>query len=321
MKGPNGSRVRSCGCSGILRVHSPWAFDVHGEFAASVIPMRLLRTAILTTGALVAFATNSLLCRFALGRGMIDPGSFTSVRLLSGTALLLVIVAVTKRGRIAVEGTWASGLFLAVYAATFSYAYISLTAGTGTLILFAGVQCTMILAAVWTGDRSGPLIWVGIAVALSGLVYLVLPDVRAASAAGATLMGCAGIAWALYSLRGRGASDPILETTGNFLRALPFVLIGSAVMSHSSEATWLGALLAATSGAVASGIGYVVWYAALRDLTTVQAAIVQLLVPVLTALGGVLFLSETMSLRLVVASVLILGGIALGFAGQRLFRR
>ena len=272
-----------------------------------------LRTASLTALALVAFAANSLLCRLALGASQIDAASYTSLRLLSGAVTLWVIAALSsprsrgpRRG-----GHWASAAMLFLYAVAFSFAYLSLDAGTGALILFAAVQVTMILAGFREGHRPNAPEWLGLVAAFGGLVYLVSPGLSAPAPVGSALMAAAGIAWGVYSLRGRGTRDPLADTAGNFARTVPFALVVSAAMSSQVGITPRGAWLAILSGAVASGLGYVIWYAALRGLTTTRAAIIQLSVLVLAAIGGVIFLAERFTFRLVVASVLILGGCAL----------
>ena len=282
--------------------------------------MTPLRTAILTALTLIAFAANSLMCRLALERALIDPGSFTSVRLTSGAVALAFLIAVSERGRIPLRGNWWSAFFLALYAIAFSFAYATLSAGTGALILFAGVQLTMLAAAMHAGERPGTIKWIGMVLAFSGLIYLLYPGLQTPSLIGAVLMGGAGIAWGFYSVRGRGATKPLLETAGNFLRAVPFALLVSAVTASDVRITSTGVWLAIVSGALASGVGYVVWYAALRGLKTSRAATAQLLVPVLAAIGGVIFLSESLTLRLALSTVLILGGVALGNAGATQFR-
>ena len=262
---------------------------------------------------MTAFAANSVLCRLALGSGAVDAASFTSVRIASGAAALLLISRLTAgQGRIA--GSWASAAMLFLYAVAFSFAYRSLPAGTGALILFGSVQATMILAGLRAGERPRAAEWVGLAVALAGLVYLVLPGVAAPSLVGSLLMALAGVAWGVYSLRGRGATDALSATTGNFLRAVPLTLLASALGFLAQERTHAsaqGVAWAVASGAVASGVGYVIWYAALRGLSATRAATVQLTVPVIAALGGVVFLAEEITLRLGIAAVLILGGVAL----------
>jgi drug/metabolite transporter (DMT)-like permease len=264
---------------------------------------------------LIAFAANSLLCRVALGRHLIDPVSFTTVRLASGAVALWFLLRAstgsfaapaTKASR----GTWGSGLALFVYAGAFSLAYLSLSTGTGALILFGMVQVTMLGAALKSGERPGLAQSIGIAAAILGLVYLVLPGISAPDPGGALLMAPAGVAWGVYSIRGRGATSPASMTAGNFLRSVPPALVASAVALPTIHGELAGLLLALVSGVVTSGLGYVLWYRALKNLTTTQASVVQLVVPVLAAFGGVVFLSEQVSTRLVAASALILGGVA-----------
>ncbi len=208
-------------------------------------------------------------------------------------------------------GSWFSAIALAAYGVGFSFAYVTLSTGTGALILFASVQVTMILFGLRAGERPGGLQWAGFVLALGGFVYLVSPGLRAPDPIGSGLMAVAGIGWGVYSVRGRGAADPIGTTTDNFIRSLPFVLVPSVVFLSDTSATTEGALLAVVSGSVTSGVGYVIWYAALKGLTTTKAAIVQLAVPVIAAAGGIVFLSEEPTIRLGAASVVILGGIAM----------
>ena len=276
-----------------------------------------LRTASLTSLALVAFAANSLLCRLALGAAQIDAASYTSLRLLSGAATLWAIVAFSRRSTAVPEGGgWISAAMLFLYAVAFSFAYLTIDAGTGALILFGAVQATMILAGFIEGHRPHTLEWVGLVSAFGGLVYLVSPGISAPAPFGSALMAVAGIAWGIYSLRGRGSGDPVVATAANFARAVPFALLVSLFLLADFEVTAAGAWLAVLSGALASGIGYVIWYAALKGLTTTRAAIVQLSVPVLAAIGGVLFLSEPITYRLLISSFVILGGVALAIRGQ-----
>ena len=275
-------------------------------------------TALYTSLAMVAFASNSLLNRLALGRESIDPVSYTTVRLVSGAITLWLIAALQKNSTgPRVGGTWISAAMLFLYAIAFSFAYLSLSAGTGALILFGTVQVTMILAALRSGERPQPLEWLGLLLALGGLVYLVLPGLEAPPLPSSALMMLAGIAWGIYSLRGRGYSSPLANTTGNFMRTVPFVLAVLLVSLPDVRLSSSGVLLGVLSGAVASGVGYVIWYAALRLLTATRAAIVQLSVPILAAWGGVAFLAEDITLRLILAAALILGGIALAIAGHR----
>ncbi len=268
--------------------------------------------------ALVAFAANSLLNRLALGRGIIDAASFSSIRLGSGAvALFLLRFSPTKKEMSLSEGNWVSAMALFLYAVTFSFAYINLNAGIGALILFGTVQVTMIIAALLLGERPHLLEWIGLALALSGLIYLILPGLQRPSLSGALLMSLAGISWGIYSLRGRGAKDPMGETAGNFLKTLPMVFLLSLILFRTIHLSLEGVLLAVTSGALTSGLGYVIWYAALKGLSATQAAMVQLSVPILAAGGGVVFLSEEVSLRLLLSGSFILGGIALAVAGAR----
>ncbi len=275
-------------------------------------------TALLTAFALIAFASNSILCRLALGPREIDAASFSLVRLASGATMLLLIRAATApRTRAAAPRTpWLSGLLLFLYAAPFSFAYVSLGAGTGALILFACVQATMLVGAIRSGERFNWLERAGLATALAGLTYLVFPGLSAPSPLGSALMAIAGISWGLYSLVGRNSADPIGDTTRNFVRSVPFAVLVTMAALKTSRLSAHGVLLATASGALASGLGYTLWYAALRGLTGLRAATVQLLVPVLAATGGVLFLSEPITLRLVIAAILILGGVAIVIAGR-----
>ena len=275
------------------------------------------RTALCTMLALTAFAANSILCRLALEEPAIDAASFTTVRLLSGALTLLVFSSLASKSTTSVRpGSWWAASLLFLYAVSFSFAYLSLSAGTGALILFAAVQLTMILAALLAGERPAQLEWLGLVAALVGLIYLVSPGLSAPSAAGSLLMGLAGISWGLYSLLGRGVQDPVGVTTGNFVRSVPFTLLVSAVAFRSLELSGSGVLLAMASGDLTSGLGYVIWYAALPGLSATRAATVQLSVPVLAAVGGVLFLFETVTVRLLFSAVLILGGIGLSLLGR-----
>jgi drug/metabolite transporter (DMT)-like permease len=275
----------------------------------------------LTISAMCAFATNSILCRKVLGAQALDASTFTVVRLGSGAVTLLVLTLILRGRHALAAGSWISGFQLFLYAVAFSFAYLSLSAGTGSLILFGSVQATMILSGLRHGERPHPLQWAGLAIALAGLTYLVLPGMAAPSTAGSLLMALAGLAWGLYSLRGRGVNDPTAQTTGNFIKSVPFALAVSFVSMHTAHVALRGILLAVLSGAVASGMGYVIWYTALRRLSSTRAATVQLSVPVLAAFGGVIFLSEAVTTRLVVASILILGGVALTVVAKELKQR
>jgi len=266
------------------------------------------RSALLTTLALLAFAGNSLLCRLALTRTTIDPAGFTTIRLLTGAVMLGAIVAVRRTPR---AGSWASAAALFTYATAFSFAYTQLSTGTGALLLFGAVQATMISVGVARGERLAAMQGAGLALAYAGLVALVLPGLSAPPFGAALLMLVAGAAWGVYSLRATGAGDPTAVTAGNFLRAVPMALLISLLWQshHSLDVT--GAVYAATAGALASGVGYAIWYTALRDLRATSAATVQLSVPVLAALAGVILLDEPLTPRLMLAGAAILGGVAL----------
>jgi drug/metabolite transporter (DMT)-like permease len=278
------------------------------------------RTLLLTAVALLAFAANSLLCRLALWQDAIDAVSFSSVRLLSGAAMLALIVRLRAAAAVPRSSPdRMSAAMLYLYVVCFSYAYLSLAAGTGALILFGAVQLTMGVAGWRGGERFGPLSSAGYLLAAGGVVALMLPGVAAPPPLGALSMTAAGAAWGIYSLRGRGAADPLAVTAANFVAALPMALATSAlaaIVADPPRAGLTGMLLAVTSGAVTSGIGYVIWYAALRGLTALRAASVQLAVPALAALGGVLWLDEVLTFRLAGVAVAILGGVALVLAGR-----
>jgi drug/metabolite transporter (DMT)-like permease len=272
--------------------------------------MTVSRAIVLTALAMIAFAGNSLLCRAALKDTQIDAATFTTIRIVSGAVALWVIVRMRDKSQ-AGGGTWLSAFWLFAYAAGFSFAYITLTAATGALLLFGAVQATMIGYGLWKGERLAALQWFGLTVAIAGLGVMLLPGASAPAPAGAALMIFAGISWGFYSLRGRGAGDPTRVTAGNFLRAAPMaILVSVAMMSHASidEA---GVICAIASGAITSGVGYAIWYTALPALKATIAATVQLSVPVIAALGGVLLLGESLTLRLIACSAAILGGIAI----------
>lgn len=271
-----------------------------------------MKVLVLTTFALTAFAFNSILCRMALGAGEADAAGFTAVRLFSGALVLAAILLLSgKTQNPAKNGNWPSAFFLFAYAIAFSFAYFGLTAATGALILFGCVQITMIAAAVFRGERPALGEWFGVLVAFSGLVYLMLPGLSAPPLASALLMAAAGVAWGFYTLRGKGSTDPLADTAGNFIRSVPMILVASLPFISQLGLSVRGFVLAVLSGAVASGIGYWAWYAALRDLTATRASVFQLSVPAIAALGGFLFLSESADLRLFAAGSLILGGIGL----------
>ena len=274
-----------------------------------------IRTFTFTGLALMAFAANSLLCRMALGKETIDAAGFTALRLISGALVLWLLMATMPRSEAAEsKGTWMSAIMLFAYAVTFSFAYISLHTGTGALILFGAVQTTMFTIAVWRGEKPTLPEYAGLGIALGGVVYLVFPGIEAPPLGGAVLMALAGISWGIYSLRGRGAANPGAVTRDNFLRTIPFALLVGLIFLPTLQFSTRGVLLAVISGGITSAIGYIIWYAALQGLQATHAALVQLLVPVLAAAGGVLFLTEQLSVRLVVSAILILGGIALAIS-------
>ena len=266
-------------------------------------------TLVLTALAMAAFAANSLLCRIALRDAHIDPASFGAIRVTSGA--LVLALAMRLRARPTAPSDWRAAAMLFVYVGAFSFAYLTLPAGTGALILFGAVQLTMFAVGLARGERFAPRGWAGLALALAGFVVLVLPGVAAPPPAGAALMAVAGVAWGAYSLRGRGVPDPLAATASNFLRAMPLALVLGLAFVARAHADLAGVLLAIASGAVTSGLGYVIWYAALRGLSSLQAASVQLSVPVIAACAGTLWLDEAFTARLLVAVVAILGGIGL----------
>ena len=272
-----------------------------------------MQTTALTAAAMLAFAANSLLCRLALLRGEIDPVSFGGIRLVSGAIMLAVIVRFRSKAHAGSHADWLAAAMLFAYVAFFSFAYLTLSAGTGALILFGAVQLTMFSVGLRSGEKFGSVAWLGLALAVAWLVYLVSPGIAAPPLLGAALMAIAGVAWGVYSLRGRGVADPLAATAGNFARAAPLALLMSAffIIKARAYANEAGVALAIASGALTSGIGYVIWYAALSKLGAMRAATVQLSVPLIAAFGGVAFLSEAITPRLAAASATILGGIAM----------
>ena len=280
-----------------------------------------MKTLLYTALAMFAFAANSILCRMALGTSSIDAAAFTSIRLVSGVVVLASILLFTGR-QVSQKsrGSWMGDLMLFLYAITFSYAYLSLDTGTGALILFGSVQVTMIFVSVVMGYRPSAMEWGGLLLAFAGFVYLVLPGVTAPPLGGFSLMLMAGIAWGFYSLNGRQSVNPLMDTGYNFLRTLPYVVLLLLFTYSSSAMTMQGVILAMVSGGVASGIGYAIWYRALRGLTSTVAAVVQLSVPLIAALGGILLLSESLTLRFVIAAILILSGILIVIYGRQSFQ-
>ncbi|MDQ7984046.1 DMT family transporter [Pseudomonas sp. G34] len=274
------------------------------------------RTLFLTAAAMLAFAGNSLLCRLALKTTQIDPATFTSLRLLSG-ALMLALLLRLRHGTRPSAGSWRGATALFVYAAAFSFAYVSLDAGVGALLLFGAVQISMLLWGWRQGERPAPMSLAGLLLAFAGLLALLLPGASAPPLAGSLLMLIAGIAWGAYSLLGRSASDALATTAGNFMRSVPMAVLLSLALLHSARWDLGGALYALASGALASGLGYAIWYSAIADLKAIQAATVQLSVPIITALAGGLLLGEALSLRLGLSSLAVLGGIALVLAAKQ----
>lgn len=278
--------------------------------------MRPARVLLLTTLAMLAFAGNSVLCRLALKHTGIDPATFTSVRLVSGAAVLWLLVRV-RDGRTAPAGNWPSALALFAYAAAFSWAYVSLPTAAGALLLFGAVQATMIGYGLWQGERLAPRQTLGLLTACAGLIALMLPGLSAPPLGGALLMVASGVAWGIYSLRGKGSGDATQTTSGNFQRAALLTLGLSALTLPQANLDSTGLLYAVVSGALTSGLGYAIWYTAVRGLPATSAATVQLSVPVIAALGGALFLNEALTPRLIMTSLAILGGVALVIMNRR----
>ncbi len=272
-----------------------------------------MHPALVTLVAMLAFAGNSLLCRVALRDTAIDPASFTTLRIVSGALVLWLIVRARAgpRPQAGTAGNWVSACALFVYAAAFSYAYVSLATGTGALLLFGAVQATMIGVGLWRGERLGSAQTAGLVLACAGLVGLLLPGLSSPPLLGAMLMLASGVAWGIYSLRGKGAGDPTRITAGNFVRATVPAIVLSLATLPLARLDLAGSVYAIASGALTSGIGYAIWYAALRHLRATTASTVQLSVPVIAALGGSLLLAEPLTARLLWASAAVLGGIAL----------
>jgi drug/metabolite transporter (DMT)-like permease len=292
-------------------------------------PRKMWLTAGLTLLALLAFAANSVLCRMALGQETIDATSFTGIRLISGAAILYLLVQISRQKEGSKKGiskgSWISGMMLFLYAASFSYAYVTLDTGVGALILFASVQITMITYGFFKGRRLNLTEWTGVLLAFGGFVYLVSPGISAPSGEGFVLMTLSGFGWGVYSVRGMGSANPLEDTTFNFLRSNLFLFLFIALLiittvfypgfiqPYLSEK---GFYLAVLSGGITSGLGYTIWYMALRGLSNIQASVVQLSVPVIAALAGILLLSEKLSVRLALSSVIILSGILLVIIGK-----
>lgn len=287
-----------------------------------MVSNHFLKTSLLTSLALIAFAANSVLCRLALGNESIDASSFTVIRLLSGAFALFIIFCMNgNRTEASSKGSWSASFLLFTYAITFSIAYLSVDTGTGALILFGSVQITMILLSIASGTRLHASEWLGLIMAFTGFIYLIYPSISSPSINGLILMTISGISWGLYTLMGKRSKNPLMDTTYNFVRTIPFVVVLAVFtiqhISYSSE----GVILAILSGAITSGIGYTIWYIALRDLSSTQAAVVQLSVPVIASVGGVLFVSESVTQRLIVSAIIVLSGILMVILGKYYFTK
>jgi drug/metabolite transporter (DMT)-like permease len=285
----------------------------------------LFKTSLLTILALIAFAANSVLCRLALGNEAIDASSFTVIRLLSGAIALFIILIITgsfngsNKGSVkgtSSKGSWSASFALFLYAITFSYAYLSVDTGTGALLLFGSVQITMIMLSVISGTRLHIIEWSGVMVAFTGFIYLVLPNITTPSFNGFILMTVSGISWGIYTLKGRSSENPLMDTTYNFIRTIPLVVLLAVFTLQNIKISPEGMILALISGAITSGLGYTIWYIALRGLSSTQAAVIQLSVPVVAAIGGVLFVSETITMRLIISAVVVLTGILMVVLGK-----
>ena len=272
--------------------------------------MALIKLVLLAALAMTAFAANSLLCRMALVETDIDPASFTFWRLTSG-ALMLTLLLVMRNQKPLQEGNMASAIALFVYAAGFSFAYISMTTGAGALLLFGAVQVTMISWGLFKGERMSALQWGGFLLALIGLILLLLPNAAVPQLSSALMMLAAGIAWGVYSLKGKGAKFPIEATAGNFIRATPLALVLLVIFWPGGEFHAEGMAYAVASGAIASALGYALWYSILVHIAAIKAATLQLSVPVLAVFAGWLFLDEPVTLRIILSSLAVIGGVAM----------
>lgn len=286
--------------------------------------MSFVRLMSLTLITMLCFAGNSVLCRLALRQTSIDAASFTSARLVSGALVLALLVVgrqrfwqATAARPAGLGGNWISAFVLFVYASALSFSYEDMSTGIGALLLFGAVQVTMILTGLWHGERLNAQQTAGLAIALAGVVAILSPKLDAPPLVSALLMLTSGIAWGVYSLRGRGVANPTGDTAGNFLRATPMSLLLSALFLAHQHLDGQGVLYAVLSGVITSGLGYAIWYAVLPKLTRTRAAAVQLSVPVLASLAGALFVSEPITLGLMLTSTAVLGGIAMVVFGKR----
>jgi drug/metabolite transporter (DMT)-like permease len=289
--------------------------------------LKPLQISAYTAFALMAFAANSVLNRLALGGNTIDASSYIGIRLISGAMALILINDIRKKAFSTLKtafaeptiAAFAPAFHLFLYGIAFSFAYRSLSSGTGAFILFGTVQATILSTALIKGERPRLAEWLGLIVAIGGLIYLVLPGLAAPDPLGAFLMVVAGISWGLYTLKGRGVSDPTDATALNFIRSVPMILVVNIFTLRNAHLTTEGVIYALISGVVTSAVGYAVWYTALRGLTTTQSALLQLFVPIIAALGGVIFLSESLTTRLMSAGLMILGGVVLALVGKKKF--
>jgi len=277
----------------------------------------ILQISLLTAFALIAFAANSVLCRLALGSGTIDAASFTGIRLFSGAIALFIILSIKSSNKdLSSKGSWAASFALFLYAITFSYAYLLVDTGTGALILFGSVQISMILMSLISGTRLHLSEWSGVIIAFSGFVYLIVPSITTPSINGFILMTISGISWGVYTLMGRSSKNPLMDTTFNFLRTIPLVVLLALYAMQNIHFSSEGVILALLSGGITSGVGYTVWYIVLRDLSSTQAAVIQLSVPVIAAIGGVVFVAEVITSRLIISTAVVLSGILMVLLGQ-----
>ena len=283
----------------------------------SLIQTNGLRTILYTMFALTAFAANSVICRLALGTSSIDPASFTMIRIVSGAFSIGIIGGMIKGNLSKHPGNWFSAFTLTLYATCFSLAYMSLSAGTGALILFGAVQVTMFIWGLWKGERPQIFQWSGFLIALAGFAYLMLPKLETPSLSSALLMALSGVSWGIYSILGGGVEDPVAVTGDNFFRAVPMIIPINLLVFNHLDISLNGATLAVLSGAVTSGVGYVIWYEALKDLTPTRAAVSQLLVPVIAAMGGAVFLYEQLTMHLIVSAFMIISGAGSYLIGKK----
>ncbi|PCI86415.1 MAG: EamA family transporter [Hyphomicrobiales bacterium] len=299
------------------------------------------KTLLTTILALLAFAANSVLARLALEVPDIDPGSFTTIRLISGAVMLSILVLILRPKQppntqirypiktlyqkamlfeLEARGSWTSAFMLFLYAGCFSFAYVVLDTATGALILFGAVQITMIIMSLFSGKKLHTSEWAGLVLAFIGFIYLIYPNLGSPTLYGFILMSIAGIGWGVYSVRGRDSLNPLLDTTFNFIRAVPFAGFFSMLNLSNLSLGSDGIYYAIISGALTSGIGYAIWYVALKNLQLTTAAVVQLSVPIIAAIGGVMFVNESLTLRLIISTVIILGGILLVIFGRASFK-